>query len=140
MCNAFKPLTVYSHHQTHVPARQAGTYLVDKVLAMIVTEFLSPNYSMAARGVSGRRKAPGKGRGSVQIRLHEFLDKIHLLKIFKAVWSDDIENRDDILVSSRLDSATGTQGWKGREVRTGSVGGALSHGVYGYKTWRGRMA
>jgi hypothetical protein len=37
-----------------------GTYLIDKVLAMIVTEFLSPNYSMAARGVSGRRKAPGK--------------------------------------------------------------------------------
>lgn len=63
MCNAFKPLTVYSHHQTHVPARQAGTYLVDKVLAMIVTEFLSPNYSMAARRVSGRiRNRGSEGR------------------------------------------------------------------------------
>ena len=53
--------------------------MVDEVLAVIVAEFLGPN-------------------DTIEICLHELLYQIHLVKIFDAWRTKDVQNRYDVLM------------------------------------------
>jgi hypothetical protein len=52
-------------------------YLIDEVLAVIIAQILRSNHS-------------------VQIRLHQFLHKVHLLEVLVGGGLHDVENVDDL--------------------------------------------
>jgi len=53
--------------------------LIDKVLTVVIAKFLSPYDAM-------------------QVRLHEFLHEVNLPEIIEIGGSQNVENRDDVLV------------------------------------------
>lgn len=60
--------------------RSSTTYLIDEVLAMIIAKLLCSD-------------------NTVKIRLHELLNKIDLLELFKGVRTEYIKDGDDVLMA-----------------------------------------
>ena len=70
-----------------------STYLINKILTMVITQLLGPNNPM-------------------QISLHEFLYEIDLLEAVEVRRAEDIEDRDDVFMvemAEELDLAEGAK-------------------------------